>query len=169
MHIPPPVTAEGFDGSHHPRFAEWSWPITSSSSKENFDIVWYLTQLANYWWCIELFLKQQILDSTKLKVCRRQFQIWLNSRNFSKWVENTVGKGKLAPNRQFPPFSTMFLKDLYYRHVKTRGCLGKGQPILKQWYLLTTMGNKPFENTVGKGEIAGNEQFLLFPQCFLPI
>ena len=24
-------------------------------------------------------------------------------------------------------------------------------------------GNKPFENTVGKGEIAHNEQFLLFP------
>ena len=30
-------------------------------------------------------------------------------------------------------------------------------------------GNKPFENTVGKGEIAHNEQFLLFPQCFLPV
>ena len=29
------------------------------------------------------------------------------------------------------------------------------------------LGNKPFENTVGKGEIAHNEQFLLFPQCFL--
>ena len=26
-----------------------------------------------------------------------------------------------------------------------------------------------FENTVGKREIAHNEQFLLFPQCFLPI
>ena len=26
---------------------------------------------------------------------------------------------------------------------------------------------KSFENTVGKGEIAHNEQFLLFPQCFL--
>ena len=25
-----------------------------------------------------------------------------------------------------------------------------------------------FENTAGKGEIARNEQFLLFPQCFLP-
>ena len=25
-------------------------------------------------------------------------------------------------------------------------------------------GNKHFENTVGKGEIARNEQFLLFPQ-----
>ena len=29
--------------------------------------------------------------------------------------------------------------------------------------------NKPFENTVGKVEIARNEQFLLFQQCFLPI
>ena len=27
-------------------------------------------------------------------------------------------------------------------------------------------GNKPFENTMGKGEIARNEQFLFFPQCF---
>ena len=23
MHITPPVTAEGFDGYHHPRYAEW--------------------------------------------------------------------------------------------------------------------------------------------------
>ena len=26
--------------------------------------------------------------------------------------------------------------------------------------------NKSFENTVGKGEITRNEQFLHFPQCF---
>ena len=26
--------------------------------------------------------------------------------------------------------------------------------------------SKQVENTVGKGEIAPNEQFLLFPQCF---
>ena len=26
--------------------------------------------------------------------------------------------------------------------------------------------SKPVENTVGKGEIAHHEQFLLFPQCF---
>ena len=43
------------------------------------------------------------------------------------------------------------------------------QPIPTQWHLLTPLGNKPFENTVGKGEIAHNEQFLLYPQCFLPI
>ena len=49
----------------------------------------------------------------------------------------------------------------------------KGQrvnsPIPTQWHLLTPLGNKPFENTGGKGEIARNEQFLLFPQCFLSI
>ena len=28
---------------------------------------------------------------------------------------------------------------------------------------------KPFENAVGKGEIARDEQSLLFPQCFLPV
>ena len=27
--------------------------------------------------------------------------------------------------------------------------------------------DKSFENAVGKGEIARDEQFLLFPQCFL--
>ena len=42
-------------------------------------------------------------------------------------------------------------------------------PIPTQWHLLTPLGNKPFENTVGKGGIACNEQFLLFPQCFLPV
>ena len=34
--------------------------------------------------------------------------------------------------------------------------------------LLTTLGEKPFEKIVGKGENAGNQHFLLFPQCFQP-
>ena len=32
---------------------------------------------------------------------------------------------------------------------------------------LTTLGKKPSENIVGKGENAGNQHFLLFPQRFL--
>ena len=32
-----------------------------------------------------------------------------------------------------------------------------------------TLKKKSFENIVGKGENAGNQHFLLFPQCFLPI
>ena len=32
---------------------------------------------------------------------------------------------------------------------------------------LSTLTEKPLENIVGKGENAGNQHFLLFPQCFL--
>ena len=42
------------------------------------------------------------------------------------------------------------------------------QPFPKQGLVLTCLQHKSFENPVGKGEIARNEQFLLFPQCFLP-
>ena len=38
----------------------------------------------------------------------------------------------------------------------------------KRWFL-SVCHTSLLKNTVGKGEIARNEQFLLFPQCFLPI
>ena len=37
-----------------------------------------------------------------------------------------------------------------------------------QFRLLTTMKNKTFENIVGKGENAGNQHYLLFPQFLIP-
>ena len=40
----------------------------------------------------------------------------------------------------------------------------KSQFFTTQSRLLTTQGKKPFENIVGKGENAGNQHFLLFPQ-----
>ena len=43
-----------------------------------------------------------------------------NGGKILKEVENTVGKGEIAP------FPTMFSRDLYCRHVKTRASLGKG-------------------------------------------
>ena len=45
-------------------------------------------------------------------------------RKFSKWVENTVGKGEIACYEQFLLFP-LFSKDLSCRHLKTRACLGK--------------------------------------------
>ena len=62
-------------------------------------------------------------------------------RKFSKWVENTAGKGEIAHNKQLLLFSQCFLPS---------EC-------------------KSFEKTVGKQETACNKQFLLFPQGFLPI
>ena len=81
------------------------------------------------------------------------------------------------------PFPTLFSKDLYCRHMKIRACLGKGKPITRRQILDSSKLkefaddnfkfeengrklSKQVENTVGKGEIARNEQFLLFPQCF---
>ena len=32
----------------------------------------------------------------------------------------------------------------------------------------TTVGKKTSQNIEGKGENAGNQHFLLFPQCFVP-
>ena len=39
----------------------------------------------------------------------------------------------------------------------------------QQALVFTCLQYKSFENTAGKGEIAREEQFLLVPQCFLPI
>ena len=42
------------------------------------------------------------------------------------------------------------------------------KPFPKQALVFTCLQDKSFKNTVGKGEIAHHEQFLLFPRCFLP-
>ena len=40
-------------------------------------------------------------------------------------------------------------------------------PIATQSHVLTTLKWKMYENIVAKREIAYDEQFLLFPKCFL--
>ena len=47
----------------------------------------------------------------------------------------------------------------FFRVVKNRDCVVKFNP-------LTTLKKKLFENTMGKGENAGNQHFLLFPTMF---
>ena len=56
---------------------------------------------------------------------------------------------------------------LIYRHVLDILVIINSFP--KQALVFTCLQYKSCENTEGKGEIARNEQFLLFPQCFLPI
>ena len=45
--------------------------------------------------------------------------------------------------------------------------MNKSQLFPKQALVFACLQYKSFENIVGKGEIARNEQFLLLPQCFL--
>ena len=53
------------------------------------------------------------------------------------------------------------MKPLKFLHIVN--------PFLKEAMVFMCLQDKAFENTVGKGEIAHNEQFLFFPQCFLPV
>ena len=56
------------------------------------------------------FPKQQILDASKLKqFADDNFKVEENGRKFSKWVENTVGKGEIARyNFSLGVFKTLF-------------------------------------------------------------
>ena len=57
------------------------------------------------------FPKRQILGSLKLKeVADDNFKLNENGRNFSKWVENTVGKGEIAHYEEFLLFPQCFQK-----------------------------------------------------------
>ena len=57
------------------------------------------------------FPKRQILDTSKLKeFADGNFKFGENGGKFSKWVENTVGKGEIARYEQFLLFPLCFQK-----------------------------------------------------------
>ena len=66
-------------------------------------------------------LSRQILDSSERKVFEdNNLKFYDNCKEFSKNIENTVGKGEIARYEQFLLFQQCFQKDFYGRHVKTR-------------------------------------------------
>ena len=85
------------------------------------------------------------------------------------WVENIVCKRRKYCLPAFSLCPTMLSKGFYLSVVKIRDCPVKGLPIPKQALVFTCLQYKYFKNTVGKGEIARNKQFILFTQCFLTI
>ena len=63
------------------------------------------------------------------KVADDDFKFDENSRKFSKWVENTVGKGEIAHYKQFLLFQSVF-KRLILQTRKNQGLFGKGLNLL---------------------------------------
>ena len=59
-------------------------------------------------------------------VCKRQFQIRQKWQKVIQMGRKHCGKRRNCSSRAISPFPTVFSKDLYCRHVKTRACLGKG-------------------------------------------
>ena len=90
----------------------------------------------------KLFPKQQILDSSKLTdFADDNFKFDKNGRKFSKWVENTVGKGEIARFEHFS-FSYGVFKTLV---LQTQGLFGKGLIVLrsqKGLIIWKSQGNK---------------------------
>ena len=63
---------------------------------------------------IDNITRRQILVSAKLKkFADDNFKYYENGRKFSKWVENTVGKGEIARNEQFLLFPQCFQKACF--------------------------------------------------------
>ena len=72
------------------------------------------------------FPNDKFYSSKFKKFADDNFKCDENGRKFSKWLENTVGKGKNARNEQFLFFSQCFQKTYTADSKKTRSCLGKG-------------------------------------------
>ena len=107
--------------------------------------------------------------------------------SYPKWVENTVGKGEIARYEQFLLFLQCFPKACFpvvskgfivWEWVKVfdeKLVMNQMDEIIVQHYteqalVFTCLQYKSFENTVGKGEIAGNQHFVFLPHnVFYPI
>ena len=67
-------------------------------------------------WCVpndfyQHFPKRQILETSKLKeFSDDNFKFYENGKKFSKWEDNTVGKGEIARYEQFLIFPQCFQK-----------------------------------------------------------
>ena len=79
-----------------------------------------------------------------------------------------MGKGERCKSPSFYLFSNTLQDMNSPAGCFESGLFGAGLPISQQAYVCNCLQHESFENNVGKGEIARNEQFLLFPHCFLP-
>ena len=90
-----------------------------------------------------LFTKRQIFRLAQTQsICRQQNKCNLTTDALFGMGRKRCGKRRKCWLLAFYPFLTM---------------------------ILTITKKKPLENIVGKGEKAGNQYFLIFLPCFLPI
>ena len=113
------------------------------------------------------------------------FEFDKNTRKFSERVENTVGKGEIARYEQFLLFPQCFQKACF--PGTSKGVIvWEWVKLFPKLQILDSSKLKEFaddnfefydnggkfskrvENTVGKGVIVHNEQFLIFPLFFPP-
>ena len=67
-----------------------------------------------------------ILDPSKLRTLKTTISTSMKVTEVLLKGRKCCGKSKNCLLQVIPPFTTVFSKDLYRRHVKTRACFGKG-------------------------------------------
>ena len=67
------------------------------------------------------------------RVCRQQFQIQWKWHKVLQAGRKHCGKRRNCLIQAISPFPTVFSKDLYCSHIKTRSCLGKGKKYHNFW------------------------------------
>ena len=60
------------------------------------------------------------------RVCKREFQIWWKRKKVLQAGRKHCGKKRNCSSWAISPFPTVFSKDFFCRHLKTRACMGKG-------------------------------------------
>ena len=87
----------------------------------------------------------------------------LSGRGLPRWPNSGDRKYIVVK----PPVTKHRCNCIVYNIAKTRKCSVEGLILPNQALVFTCLQHESFENNMGKGEIARNEQFLLFPRCFL--
>ena len=117
-------TMESFSWGYRARSA-----YTYMQSDLALQLNWFIIDFCN-WNHIQCHLTHCQMTNFKLfqieRVCRWQFQIWLIWLKVFQKGRKHCGKRRNCSLLAISPFPTVFSKDLYCKHVKTRACLVKG-------------------------------------------
>ena len=96
-------------------------------------------------------LNHKIIALSKLAFADDNFNVDRTVQFLINRLENIVRKTKNTGYQHFLLFSQCFQKNSF------QGCY----PLMKQSHILRTPRYKYFENTLGKGENAGNQHFVI--------
>ena len=122
---------------------------------------------------LHFLLFQQCFQPTLLFTIQSRLLTTIRERPF----ENIVEKKENAGNQHFllfpQCFSSLHKTNFTFGFILNLPSANafnlSSERFCRLALVLTCLRHKSFENTVGKGEIANNEQFLLLPQSFLLI
>ena len=99
-----------------PRF--WEWVVLT--------LYWTFLDMTTYRRCLTLSQTTNFRLFQIQRLCSWQFQMWWKWQKVFQMGRKHCGKRRNCSLPAISPFPTVFSKDLYCRHVKTRACLGKG-------------------------------------------